>query len=99
MSKLFRQISSALSPSRSETEQVEETEEEAFARMIKESIRACEVELEKHLSNWLSKSTCPPKPIYEQWIAAVHPDNVRHGSSQSAIAIDPRLYLENGKQN
>lgn len=78
--------------------------------MVAEATRACEIALEQHLGEWLDAPETPPKPIYEQWIQAVHPDNVKRsvgeeggaaGSSASAsapsptaIAIDPRLYLE-----
>ena len=80
--------------------------------MVAEATRACEIALEQHLGEWLDAPETPPKPIYEQWIQAVHPDNVKSsvgeeggaaGTSAStsassplptAIAIDPRLYLE-----
>ena len=101
MSNLFNRLQSALSPPKASeaSPAVEETEEEQYARMVRETTRQCEIALEHHLSGWLNSSSCPSKPIYEQWIAAVHPDNIKNqngngNASPTAIAIDPRLYLE-----
>lgn len=51
---------------------------------------ACEAELERHLGEWLL-AVDRHQPTYEDWIADVHPENVRE--TAGARVIDARLYL------
>lgn len=52
---------------------------------------ACEAELEMHLDEWLQ--TTNGQPSYEDWIAAVHPENIKERLA-SGYVIDSRMYLE-----
>jgi hypothetical protein len=52
---------------------------------------ACEAELERHLDDWLSTSS--ERLNYENWIAAVHPENTKENRSGSRV-VDSRMYLE-----
>jgi len=52
---------------------------------------ACEAEVDKHLGEWLLSNQ--GALAYEDWIAAVHPENVK-GSSSIGPIIDSRMYLE-----
>lgn len=52
---------------------------------------ACEAELERHLDEWLQ--TPQAAGTYEDWIAAVHPENVKERLPGGPV-IDPRMYLE-----
>jgi mRNA deadenylase 3'-5' endonuclease subunit Ccr4 len=51
---------------------------------------ACEAELQRHLSEWLSQ-VGRAQPTYQDWIADVHPENVRE--IEGVKVIDARLYL------
>lgn len=52
---------------------------------------ACEAELERHLDEWLE--TTNAQASYEDWIAAVHPENVKE-TLLSGYIIDQRMYLD-----
>jgi len=52
---------------------------------------ACEAELERHLDEWLQ--TTHAQASYEDWIAAVHPENVKE-TLPSGYIIDQRMYLD-----
>jgi len=72
-----------------------EDEEDDTMKEIKAELNrikaACEAELERHLDEWLL--TAHGQPRYEDWIAAVHPENVKE-KLISGHVIDARMYLE-----
>jgi len=73
---------------------VETEEDPTMAEIRAEMSRikaACEAELERHLDEWLQSNHA--RPTYEDWIADVHPENVKQRATSGPI-IDPRMYLE-----
>jgi len=54
---------------------------------------ACEAEVVRHLDEWLGELQKDSPSSYEDWIAAVHPENVRTGADGLRV-VDSRMYLE-----
>lgn len=72
----------------------EDTAEDGMEEIQAELSRikaACEDELARHLDEWLL--TGASSSTYEDWIAAVHPENVKQTPS-SGYVVDERMYLE-----
>lgn len=85
---------SSCAPSVQSPTDLQEVEDDAMKEIQAELDRikaACEAEVERHLDEWLL--TPQAAGTYEDWIAAVHPENVKERLPSGPV-IDPRMYLE-----
>jgi len=59
--------------------------------MKQEAYQACLAEVEAHLDTFLQGN---PQATYEEWIAEIHPENMRTNTNDGEIPIDHRFYME-----
>ena len=66
----------------------ENAEEQKRKEICRQAEEACLLAIRNHLDSFLEEN---PKGTYEDWIAELHPDNVREGK------IDSRFYIQDSE--